>query len=157
MICCSVLPLEGLEHGLSFVLICCKVLVSFSFFFYIFSCVDLSILASIKGEILLLGLLTYTLARDFVMSMVSFVTYNRQGGILLLGLLTYTLSRDFVMPVTSFVTYIRQGGILLLSLLTYTLSRDFIMSVASFVTYIHQGGILLLSHFVAYNHLGDRQ
>ena len=36
MICCSVLPSEELEHGLSFVLIGCKVLVSFSFFFYLF-------------------------------------------------------------------------------------------------------------------------
>ena len=127
MICCSVLPLEGLEHGLSFVLICCKVLVSFSFFFYIFSCVDLSILASIKGEILLLSLLTYTLARDVIILVASFVTYIRQCGILLLGLLTYTLSRDFVMPVASLVTYIRHGG------------------------------ILLLSHFVAYNRLRDHQ
>ena len=156
MISCSVLPSEGLEHGFSFVLICCKVLVSFSFFFYSFFCVDLSVLASIKGGILLLSLLTYTLARDVVVLMASFVTYIRQCGILLLGLLTYTLSRDFVMPVASFVTYICQGGILLLGLLTYTLSRDFVMPMASFVTDIRQGGILLLGHSVAYNRLGDR-
>ena len=61
------------------------------------------------------------------MFMDSSVTYICQGGILLLGPLTYTLSRDFVMFMASSVNYIRQGRILLLGLLTYTLSRDFVM------------------------------
>ena len=59
------------------------------------------------------------------MPVASLVTYIRQGGILLLGLLTYTLLRDFVMLVASLVTYIRQGRILLLSnFMAYNRLRD---------------------------------
>ena len=117
-------PSERLEYSLSFILICCKVLVLFSFSF-----------SFLRGFV-------DTCARQRILPVS--VTYIRQGGILLLSPLASPLLRDFVMPVASLVTYIHQCGILLLSPLAYPLSRDFVMPVASLVTYIHQNGILLL-------------
>ena len=72
----------------------------FFFFYFIVVCGFVNNLHP-SGRILLLSHLTDTHLRDFVVFVVSSVTYIRQGGILLI-----THLRGFVMSVALSVTYI---------------------------------------------------
>ena len=109
-------PSEGFGYSLSFVLICCKVLVPFLFlFFFFFFCVDSSVTWIRQA-----GSCHLHLLKDC--ACVNGLHPSRQG------LVTWLIPIQgmFVAFMTSSVTYIRQSGILSLShfLVTYIHLRN---------------------------------